>query len=395
MFNKEKSEVSERGKFAFIPPWLRLTSGLTLGLLITLLILCLSTVFLFAPNIYCALYECSSEGFSESPEGFDEILLFSLALIGASATFTIAIWRGRQIYAQISKAEEQIEKAQEQIRETQEQNRLTRFQNAVEMATEKENKGRCISGFKVLEDMYEGLKPEDKENVRSVALDILSKNYVPFESRRPPSISGHRKDIEEIKFREGPKVSRTARQRAFDFLLREGFFDRKTDSKGNDVPKHKLMLSKDFARLQFVKRGENGLNLSGVFFRNCDFFGANLSKVNFSEARFTDSKLYGTNLSETNFTGARGIPREHLSFAYYSEKYGSAIGLSPDAFKKIDKWPTWKKYFVGAGERDLEAERKAHGITTLTESEWGYMVNLAEEDAEHPPGEDHPEASEI
>ena len=317
----------------------------------------------------------------ETSYDFGNILIFSLALVVASITYTVALLRGNQVIEQINKI--------------QEQSNLTRFQNALGMATDVQNKGRCVSGLTILEEMYKDLDELSQETVVSVARHVLSKQYAPFESRRPPTISGHQQDVEEIKLIEGIKVSRTARQRAFDFLFREGFFPHRSGNKRSGVSTNQFFADKDFSRLRFTKKGDSELNLSGVFFRNCDFFGANLSRVNFTNANFAGSKLYGANFSGANFTGVKGFPTQHLYFAYYSEKHGPAIGFSPEDSRKIDEWSTWKAYLRGGEERDIEKEKLVFKIKNLKAGEWEYMVHLAMEDAEHPPGEDYPEASKI
>ena len=169
MFNKEKSEESERDKANQPIPWVSIIRRgvVCLGLLLLSIVFVAFAVDYLRPGVPRVL-----------SDEFSQILLFSLGLIGASATVAISLWRGEQVDAQIRKAQEQINKAQEQVKETQEQNRLAQFQNALQMATERENAGRCVSGFRILEDMYEGLSDIEKETVLSVALYVLSKNYV-------------------------------------------------------------------------------------------------------------------------------------------------------------------------------------------------------------------------
>ena len=258
--------------------------------------------FAVIPAIMFFLPELEGSGNSVN---FTDTPVLSLALVVASVTFSVTIWRGYQAYDQIRKAQEQVTKLQNQFNQT-------RFQNALQMATEKENAGRCISGLRVLEDMYEELNfQDDKETVYSAALYVLS----------PPKKEGE------------PKISSSARQRAIDILVEKKFLSQdkleKSDKeKGRELSVRDSMGNKDLSRLYIARRSVNKetnerktLNLSGFSFKDCDFSRADMSGINLSSAdlQYADiihSQMFGVNLSQTKLIYAEDWPDYLLDWAY-------------------------------------------------------------------------------
>ena len=314
--------------------WFRLSLWLIGGFIIGIVGITFLTIFAVAPAVDCILEKCSFKDFLKKSDGFDELLLFSLGLIGASATFTISLWRGKQIYEQISKAEDQLQEAQEQ-------SKLTRFQNAIEMATQKDNAGRCVAGLRILANIYKNIeaKPEktaddelDKQSIHSAALYVLSID---------------KKD-------KAKKVSSTARQWALDILVRGEFLsyhahkNNTADPDGMGMPILDSTIEKDFSYLDFTRALENQsktLNLSKFSFRDCDFSGANLSDINFSGADFTGAKLYGANLSRTNLSDIRGLPFKNLFWSYfYEDSNKSDIEQHPKI--RVRGWRQWVAHVV-------------------------------------------------
>ena len=348
---------------------------------------------------------------------FGEILIFSLALVGASATLTIALWRGRQLDAQIRKAQELIQETQKQtaltqtqIKEAQRQSDLTqqqikgvqeqsalvqsqvteaqrqaeltqrqieetRLQNAVELATERENAARCISGLRILESMYGSLSDTDKESIHSVALYVLS---LPREG--------------------GARVSRSARQRALDILVSTRFLSQQNlqrslrdGDRGLEMPVRDSMVEKDLSRLTFTRRSARGilteresLDLSNFSFRGCNFFAANLTGVNFSNADLTGARMYGANLTRANLRNIRGVFDIGLSLTYY---YGEAEAM-PELLGSftVMSWDEWKDSLAYNGTVPIEVIQETYGVRDIEPDEWSYLVNLAEDNAPYPPG---------
>ena len=342
--------------------------------------------YIFAPVVDCILNRCSFRTFYAPSDDFPEILLFSLGLIGASATLAISLWRGKQI-------DEQIDEAQKQFNQA-------RFQNALQMATERENAGRCISGLRVLEDMYEDLIfEEDKETVHSVALYVLS---LP-----KPNETG------EIK-----RISRSARQRAVDILVSKGFLSQDKLEKserewgrGQELPVRDSMVEKDLSRLYLARRNEEEnsegrriLNLSNFSFRGCDFHGANLENVNFSYTNFKNTKLYGADLSRSIFINIMHFPFHHLEFTFYIAQQPEIKidyeGADVD-YKGVEKgphyipsWNEWREKIKGVRMKVslYESQPKGIGATSSRPMEvvhrnemgqdvWDHLMKLAEENA--------------
>ena len=317
------------------------------------------------------------KGTANNVGGFTDTPVLSLALLVASITFAVTIWRGYQTYEQIRKAREQIDEAQKQFNQA-------RFQNALQMATEKENAGRCISGLRVLEDMYEDLIfEEDKETVHSVALYVLS---LP-----KPDKDG------KIK-----RVSLSARQRALDILVNKRFLSQEKLEKSNrergsgqELPVRDSMIEKDLTRLYLARRskeedsnGKKTLNLSWFSFRGCDFSCANLSNVNFNSADFTDAKLYGTNLSDANLVNVVKLSDEYLYQWAYCLRTPITDEFGPhEEPKKVKTWYEWKLLVSIYDKNDVDVE---HGPIKLDEEMWDYMKRLVQEDATFPPGVNEP-----
>ena len=312
-------------------------------------------------TINCILNKCKLASISP------EVLIFSLGLIGASATLAISLWRGKQI-------DEQISKAQEQIDEAQKQGRLTQFQNAVEMATQKENPARCISGLRALESMHKDLNDTDRETIYSVALYVLS---LPKKGEK--------------------KVSKTVRQWALDILIDKGFISqdslrRRLRDRDNsmEMSVQKTMIGKDLSHLYFARKskekdsqGNKILNLSEFSFRDCNFFGANLTGVNFSNADFTDTRMYGVNLTRANLTNARGTLNIGLDLAYY---YGRLRDTPehPGGYE-IRSWDEWKGYLAYNGTMHIGSVRDDFNAPDIEQDEWLYLVALADDNAPYPP----------
>ena len=283
-------------------------------------------------------------------KSYDQILLLCLAMVVASFTFAITIWRGYQTNEQTHKTEEltnetkeqvrlagiQVEETQNQVEEARKQAELlqkqveeARFQNALEMATEKFNAGRCVSGLRTLEDMYEDRGGIDKETIHSVALYVLS-------------IERDEKD--QIK-----QVSKTARQRALDILVKNGRFlsqeklekSEKGEDGNSEMPVRDSMIGKDLSLLYLARQsaeedssGNKILNLSGFSFRDSNFGGANLSGIILQNAELTGTDLHGTNLSGARIVDVIGLPVKHLGWSYYLR----------EPLLKVIGWDEWVEY---------------------------------------------------
>ncbi len=396
MFNKEKSEESERDKANQPIPW---DSIMLRGAICLLFLVFIVGAIAFAIDHLIPKIPLKSEA------NFAQILLFSLGLVGASFTFAISLWRGEQIHEQIAGAVEQKFREREQAALAEAQSKQERLQNALELATEKENAARCISGLRALEGMYESLSDTDKESIYSVALYVLS---LPKEGER--------------------KVSRTVRQWALDILIDKGFLSQESlhtrlrdKSNSMEMSVQKTMIEKDLSCLYFARKskekdsqGNKILNLSGFSFRDCDFHGANLSDVNFSNANFAGAKLFGTNISRTKFIDVDGFPLVHLGSAYCKDQPEIKIGdvATNKNLNSIQSWDDWKNLYRKVGEivrkydKAVEESKKGRAVILSIPSEvglrdemglaaWDYLTSLAKEDAPYPPGEDHPEASKI
>ena len=336
----------------------------------------------------------------KSSKEFAQILLFSLGLIGASATFAISIWRGEQIDEQIDKAQKQIEKAQEQIDKTQEQANVareqvreaqkqveqTRFQNAIQMATEKKNAGRCAAGLRILARIYDETdNHEDRQTINTVALYVLSKNYAPSEKGKPQG-------------KEEFKTARTARQWALDILVRRGFLsheaskdyeeNKNEENDGMDISISDSTVEKDFSRLNFTRKLKNKnecLNLSDFSFRNCNFFGANLSNINFSGADFADANIISVDLTQAVLTNAKGLTKAQLSWAYYSGKDGEEPIDVPGKIS-ILSWQKWRTLIL----RTYSYKREERPNNLPSDEEWGYMKRFADRNEDYPAGKSNP-----
>ena len=333
---------------------------------------------------------------------FTDFPVFFLAFVVASVTFAVTIWRGYQTYEQIRKAQKQILETQiqesiarKQVKETQKQakiaqrqNDLTFIQNAIDMATDRENAGRCISGLRVLEDIYNDRKliQRDRENFNSVALYVLS---LPKEGEK--------------------KVSSSARQRALDILVGNEFLSQKNleesekeAGKGIEIPVRYSTVEKDFSRLNFTRRCEEGeiLDLSGFSFRGCDFHGANLSDVNFTNASFlganlrecdfgnatlTGARLHVANISGTNFLNVDTLSSEQLGCTYLSHAKLPKIGTKTIKNIKGDfhlsLWKVWRQNFCNK-VRELRASGKGLPDGVKLE-EWDYMLSVIEKHPDH------------
>ena len=291
------------------------------------------TVIAFIVDCLLNLNECNFQNFYKLSKNSSEILIFSLALIGASATLAISLWRGGQINEQIQKAEDQIDEAQKQVKETQRQSEQMRFQTAVEMATEKDNAGRAAAGFRVLESVYDIADKLDQEVINSVALYALSIN---------------KED------KNKPKVSMTVRQWALDILISRKFLCYESHKENEEAKGQSMEISisnstieKDFSRLNFTRKlkgKDRSINFSGFSFRECDFSGANLSDINFSNADFTGAKLHGVNLCRANLTRVRGLAIENLVWAYFYDDINDLYKKPPiesHPLIKIRGWEAW------------------------------------------------------
>ena len=321
----------------------------------------------------------------ESSNETAQILLFSLGLIGASATFAISIWRGEQIDTQIQKAQEQIDK-------TQEQNRLTHFQNAIEMATEKDNAGRCAAGLRILASIYEKIEKKgdektdeerlDQQTIHSAALYVLSLE------------------------KDEKRVSSTARQWALDILVRGGFLsykahidneeEKKAGNDGMEISIANSTIEKDFSYLDFtrsLKDEEKPLNLSHFSLNECDFFKANLSDVNFSNASFLGANLSECSLTNTNFedasllgtdiSGANLMSTINLTYEQLDLTYCGKIQPKINSPLHIRWWDEWHEFFYEKKRNFIEkcAEYKRHHIhlsndLELELKEWDYMEDF-------------------
>ena len=315
-------------------PWLYLGRWLVFSLLALAFLI----FALIAPTIDFFLDKSDGKTFYSPSGNYAEILLFSLGLIGAGATLAISLWRGGQIYTQIARAEEQIDEAQEQ-------NRITQFQNAIEMATEKDNAGRCAAGLRVLASIYK--KIEDKPKDKRTADDELDKQSIHSVALYVLSLEKEKKPIEEDKKpleKNEKRVSSTARQWALDILVRGGFLsydahvnNEKKNKAGNDGMELSIKdstIEKDFSSLYIgrksIEENENikkrkTLNLSNFSLNECDFSnadlsGINLSDANFENANFTDTKMFGVNLSRTKLINAEGLFINNLEWAYCTEQ---------------------------------------------------------------------------
>ena len=334
------------------------------------LIICLPLSFIATSVVVVGVIALIAEyylgkSFSGVLNSFAEIPVFSLALVVASVTFAVTIWRGYQAY-------EQIRRAREQIDEAQKQSRLTRFQNAVEMATQKENPARCISGLRALESMHKDLDDTDRETVYSVALYVLAMN----------------------KEASAQRVSRTVRQWALDILVDKGFLSQESlvsrlrDREGSiEMSVRETMIGKDLSLLYFARQsrerdlaGNKILDLSNFSFRNCDFYGANLSGVILRNADLKLTYLYGTNLSRADLTGANLFS---IAFAYY---YSGQPTI--DFTDSVKTWDDWKAFIRKAGREVTEddEDRFRHSGHRVDSEAWYYMLRIAAEDAPCPPG---------
>ena len=268
---------------------------------------------------------------------FTDLPVFFLAFFVASVTFAVTIWRGYQTYEQIRKVQKQVEQA--------------RFQNALDMATDKYNAGRCISGLRILEDMYEGLIGADKVTIHSIAFDILS-----------------------LPKKEEARISSSARQRALNILVEKKIFSRSKIKNS----RHYSTMKRDFSRLNFTERSQKKpLDLSGFSFHRCDFSGANISDIDFRGANFMWSQLYGVNVTRTNFLDAKNLPNPIDSsneapwrWAYCLEQPKIAFGPT------INSWSEWKNYVKSYQKKPDGLEYEA----------WEDMLMLALDDAPYPPG---------
>ncbi len=276
---------------------------------------------------------------------FGEILIFSLALIGASTTIAISLWRGKQINEQIDKAQRQIEETRNQAETTQQQLKQARFQSALEMATEKERAGRCASGLRILANIYEKIEKKgdektdeerlDQQTIHSVALYVLSLE------KGEKSLEEDEKLVEKAEKR----VSSTARQWALDILVRGRFLSYKAHidneekkrfgKAGNDGMELSIKdstIKKDFSRLyiarQSIDKGtkkRKTLNLSKFSFNNCDFSNADISGVNLSDANLYNANLentqmFGVNLSRARLRNVRGLTVDYLDWTYCTKQ---------------------------------------------------------------------------
>ena len=252
--------------------------------------------FAVIPAIMFFLPELEGSGNSVN---FTDTPVLSLALVVASVTFAVTIWRGYQTY--------------DQIRKVHEQNEGARFQNAVQMATDRDNPGRCVSGLRTLESMYKDLKDPDRETVYSAALYVLS-------IRKGRGATG---------------VSKTARQWALDILVEKEFLSQerlqesmKKGDSSKEMSVRDSTIEKDFSHLHFTRQSKNKdtkgnkiLDLSNFSFHKCKFnevnfrgtilnradlsntnlLQINLSEIDFSEANFEDAYLREADLSGANF----------------------------------------------------------------------------------------------
>ena len=322
MFNKEKSEESERGDL-YQPVPLRYVIGYGPIILVVLIILVIFLAFAIKWGLVNLVYQGNSTGRSID---ISQILLFSLGLIGASFTFVIALWRGEQIYEQIARAQEQTKGAQEQTKYAQEQSHLaqrqieqTRLQSAIELATQEENAARCLSGLRTLKGIYESLSDTEKESADLTALHVLS---------LPKTLAPH-----------SERVSRSARQQALDILVNGKFFSQENIQKSLrervnffEMSIRYSMMEKNLSRLIFVRRGVIGLpmrkeiiDLSGFSFRRSDFSESvvskiNLSDVDFENADFTNTKMFSVNLSRAKLIDIFGLLTSNLEWAYCTEQ---------------------------------------------------------------------------
>ena len=275
---------------------------------------------------------------------FTDFPVFFLAFVVASVTFAVTIWRGYQTYEQIRKTREQVDEAQKQFNQA-------RFQNALQMATERENAGRCISGLRILEDMYESLVGADRVAIHSVAFDILA---LPKEGEK--------------------RISSSARQRALNILIDKKIF---SQSKSKNFG-HYSTMKRDFSRLNFTAKSKGKtLDLSGFSFHRCDFSGANLSDINFEGANFMWAHLYGVNVTRTNFVNAKNLPNPidysgdaPWSWAYCLEQPKFTLR------RTISSWFDWKNHI-------RTHQKKPEG---LEQEAWEDMLMLAFDDADYPPG---------
>ena len=356
----------------------------------------------------------------------EQILLFSLALIVASITYAMTLWRGSQTREQIIEAQKQTKLTQdqievmqlqsgltqEQIEETQKQSTLTqtqvseiqkqaelsqkqvseaqrqaeltqrqieqtRFQSALELATEKENAARCISGLRALEGMYESLSDADKESIYSVALYVLS---LPKEGER--------------------KVSRTVRQWALDILIDKGFLSQKSlvsrlrDREGSiEMSVQETMIGKDLSLLYFARQskekdseGNKILDLSGFSFRSCDFFGANISNIDFTGADFTDASLIGTDVTNSKFYDPDEWLIKNLEWAYYSGKDNEKPEGLPDGVS-ISTWKEWRENIKEAINTNMQV--KPNNLLIMPE-QLQRMGRFADKHKDYPAGKSNP-----
>ena len=359
------------------------------GSIVVSLIVTISVVVLLAVFV--------TNRFVGGEEGIStDVPVFSLALVVASVTFAVTIWRGYQTYEQIRKTREQVDEAQKQFNQA-------RFENALQMATERENAGRCISGLRVLEDMYEDLIFEDdKETVHSVALYVLS---LPKEGEK--------------------RISSSARQRALDILVNKRFLSQKKLKESNkekgggrELPVRDSMVDKDLSRLTLTRRspasdnaGRRILDLSGFSFRGCDFHGANLSDVNFSNCNLKNTIFFGTNLSRTLLVDVKGFPLNHTFLTYCDEQpriEANGSSVLPK-FYTIASWEEWKESVKRSAKkvRKFDDDLAQGSITKdsyrpaeigfrgeMGQEAWDYLTNLAKEDAPYPPGVVEPNEEE-
>ena len=386
----------------------------------------------------------------------DEPLVI-LGLIVASLTFAMSIWRGFQTDEQITKAQDQIDQAALQVKTTYEQAQLAnrqlgasmgqlesartqalqaRLQNAIEMATDKENSGRCVSGLRQLDYLYKGLRETDRQVVHSVALSVLSisratlnewnDKFLNMVKEEKTSFVGQ--EMEQIARKD--KTSRTARQWSLDFLLLKKFLSfenhLKIEGKKSDKKKSRMEISvltsmkdKDLSNLELAGP-EGKSDLSAFSLQGCNFYGANLEGV----------LLYGVNLTDVNLTNVKNllsddeledidesgnVPEiEKLGWAFYVEKpteryargrsgdiaaimnqdhvvtsrrvvgSGHPVGYPLGILKyHVFEWEGWKKFVLKQKEKE-DAQAGTGKPDDMKQEVWEYLVALAKGEIERP-----------
>ncbi len=289
------------------------------------------------------------QNFSDILKNFAEIPVFSLALVVASVTFAVTMWRGYLAYEQIRKsdrqnslirqqldialqqtgaAQEQSKSAQEQSSSAQEQTKAAReqieatklqmeqaqrqteqaqkqfelaqrqrteeqFKEALETIEKSSDIRSRVFALKILEELYDDVNDDQKETIFSTALSLLASNY-------------HR------------NVPPLVRQRALDLLVEKKFLSKeriqKTYTDEDEILKNLARTSmngKVLSGLYIAKRKidkDSGkrttLDLSGISLGNgCQLDGADLSGINLSDADFQGSSYKETNLKEVTMFG--------------------------------------------------------------------------------------------